>query len=459
MEDGDRKKDEDVEAGRPAPRPVSRFEEMYMPRRGYVLAHCFVVGLLFALQHGSIRGSAMMLMKETGIAFFKTDAYKVQAALFGGHVLSPLLAAVLVIKSGRARELVALSLLWSGAVCALMPWCFGFGLAEGVYSAAALGAAHAFGGVSLFALVTKWIPRHELTRAFAFLLSGSYCGAIMAQSSAYTVSVTHGYESVFHLYGLLAMFFAPFFLYFVSSHPRDHASLKASELNYLSAAAVAQKSSELVIGGLFKTRGVWCAILVGAVAYWIHCILFAVLPYLMVECTGVDASFLLWLVILFAGNIIAMVTDLYLKKLRLQVAGQRGSEDERVRYVTVLGGLAGMSILIMFVRRMFPGGLRVFALLLVILYDNAVWIGLFPVMVKLAPPQSPLIYAMFVMISAVPGMVADGLMPALLDLSGSWNAVSLLVCIPGIIAALAWAYMGDTKTSLRLATTSAVVSA
>jgi uncharacterized membrane protein len=51
----------------------------------------------------------------------------------------------------------------------------------------------------------------------------------------------------------------------------------------------------------------------------------------------------------------------------------------------ILGGLAGVSILVFFIRRSIPNWLRGFALLLVVLYDTAIWINMFPVMVNIAP--------------------------------------------------------------------------
>jgi hypothetical protein len=55
------------------------------------------------------------------------------------------------------------------------------------------------------------------------------------------------------------------------------------------------------------------------------------------------------------------------------------------------------------------------------------------------------------MVSAFAGMLADGLFPFILDLSGSWKAVSLLIAVPSIVAALLWAWVGETKTSVHLA--------
>ena len=64
---------------------------------------------------------------------------------------------------------------------------------------------------------------------------------------------------------------------------------------------------------------------------------------------------------------------------------QSSTGEDGVRKTMILGGLIGVSVLVFFIRRSIPNWLRGFALLLVVLYDTAIWINMFPAMVNIAP--------------------------------------------------------------------------
>ena len=73
--------------------------------------------------------------------------------------------------------------------------------------------------------------------------------------------------------------------------------------------------TEISILSIAKLQSVWVSVAVAILVYTSHVGLFTSIPYLMVECTGFDTSFLFWIIILFAVYATAVATDLYLKKV------------------------------------------------------------------------------------------------------------------------------------------------
>ena len=94
----------------------------------------------------------------------------------------------------------------------------------------------------VYHFLPSWVPLNEKTIMVATILTGPYIGEIFAFSVSgklvaddYIIGTfsIEGWESVFYLFGIVGIFWFPFWMYFAAETPEEHRYITEDEINYI----------------------------------------------------------------------------------------------------------------------------------------------------------------------------------------------------------------------------------
>lgn len=92
------------------------------------------------------------------------------------------------------------------------------------------------GGLSFpccHAIFAKWAPINEKSRMASFALSGYLFGTVVANMTSGVLAVNYGWESVFYVFGVVALIWYLIFVLLVKSSPDYDKLISSQEKNYI----------------------------------------------------------------------------------------------------------------------------------------------------------------------------------------------------------------------------------
>ncbi|KAF9177611.1 hypothetical protein BGZ51_008521 [Haplosporangium sp. Z 767] len=155
------------------------------------------------------------------------------ASFFIGYILTPIIGGTLADRYGGKSVLALGALAWT--VCTLLtPLASGMGLVWVVLVRIALGLGEGVAYPSIHAMIGKWIPPCERSKAVATVTAFSYLGPVIAlpTSSALVVS-SWGWRSIFWLFGALGLLWNVAWQIWGASDPLSCSRISEQEAHWI----------------------------------------------------------------------------------------------------------------------------------------------------------------------------------------------------------------------------------
>ena len=241
-------------AAQTAVRPPRR---LLWPKRWDVAILCFLAQIIGYCDRVNISVAAPALMRERH--WDTVQMGWVLTAFFLGYTLSMIPIGVYIDHYGPKRVL-GIGVTWWSLFTALTPVpqkLFALILtrcAMGVGESGILPAANA--------MLVRWFPRQEYSRAAGLCWSGGYAGSIIAFPLATAIGSVWGWRAVFYTFASLALVLVPLWLIGTTNTPEENRSLSAEELAY-----IVHNRSELRLAAsipwsvLLRAPAVWALLL------------------------------------------------------------------------------------------------------------------------------------------------------------------------------------------------------
>jgi MFS family permease len=230
----------------------------------------------------------------------------------------------------NARKVVALSCLGFSVFTALTPlgaWAFGLMLAirfgVGMFESVSFPAYASFN--------SRWIPRHEYSRAQTISLSGSFLGQAVAYPLTTWMVLTFSWPVVFYFNAAVGLIWIFVWLAMATNSPAEHPNISEAELNEIQSHLASRAGVEVSPWTILKTP----AVLLLSLSYL--CLVFGVwmiilwLPTYLVKARGFSVQAMGWVgMIPTAASFIGLVSggvlsDRLLRRgFRPQIARVRG---------------------------------------------------------------------------------------------------------------------------------------
>jgi ACS family D-galactonate transporter-like MFS transporter len=126
------------------------------------------------------------------------------------------------------KRVFALSIAWWSAFTALTPFPKSLGLLTLVRILMGAGESGTF--PSMNAILVRWFPRQEYSRATGFCWSGGYAGPIIGLPLASTMLALFGWRAVFFVFAALGAIWLPLWIWSAEDEPERSAAVSPSEL-------------------------------------------------------------------------------------------------------------------------------------------------------------------------------------------------------------------------------------
>lgn len=208
----------------------------------------------------------------------------------------------------NARKVVALSCLGFSVFTALTPWgAWAFGLMLAIRFGVGMFESVSFPAYASFN--SRWIPRHEYSRAQTISLSGSFLGQAVAYPLTTWMVLTFSWSVVFYFNAAVGLIWMFVWLAMATNSPAEHPKISEAELNEIQSNLASRAGVAASPWTVLKTP----AVLLLSLSYL--CLVFGVwmiilwLPTYLVKARGFSVQAMGWVgMIPTAASFIGLVS-------------------------------------------------------------------------------------------------------------------------------------------------------
>jgi MFS family permease len=244
------------------------------PKRWDIAMLCFLAQIIGYCDRVNISVAAPALMRERH--WDTVQMGWVLTAFFLGYTLSMIPAGMYIDHYGAKRTL-GIGMTWWSLFTALTPIprkLFALVLtrcAMGIGESGILPAANA--------MLVRWFPRQEYSRATGLCWSGGYAGSIIAFPAAAAIGSVWGWRAVFYAFASLGFLLVPLWLLGTTNTPEENPSVSQEELAYITRnRAELKPSASLPWLMVLRAPAVWGLLLLHFSSNWFIYVLVSWLP-------------------------------------------------------------------------------------------------------------------------------------------------------------------------------------
>jgi len=281
--------------------------------------HYYAMRVRVLLPLGLLRPLTPSCLEVTD--FLKLDQHMLELAVHIGFLVTPVLSALFVVRTGAGRTLVVAGSLFSSVSTFLFPL-VGHSLFGMMWARALAGAGQGMTIIGLIHLLLLWVPRQEYTRALTLVGGGYYAGMMVADVWGGVISKIYSWQAAFYWFSFVPALLLALWAYVVAPHPALHTTITPTELAYLRANCVAPEPAPLRLRVLAHAPTFWLFVGVTVLYQFAHTVVFSVSPFFVMDVFWVDLSFPVLCVLLVYYNGAAMLFDQFLQKDRADASGK-----------------------------------------------------------------------------------------------------------------------------------------
>jgi ACS family sodium-dependent inorganic phosphate cotransporter len=404
------------------------------PKRYSVVALCFCAVFICYIDRVNISVASVAMADRFG--WTETEKGFVLSSFFIGYMIAMGVAGWLSDRFGPKRVL-GFAVIWWSVFTFITPFAAysSFGVLIAVRIAMGIGEAATMPGS--YGMMGRWVPAEERARSVSLFISGIPIGTLFGLIATGWIVAELGWPAAFYIFGVAGLLWVPFWFLFVYDEPRQHPKISANELD---------RVRHLVERRPEKPRFPWRKFL-SLPAFWAlmvnhFCstmamyIALAWLPSYFRDVQGLTISgaglysAAPWLSMFLMTNAGGWFADRLIA---------RGISTTAVRKIMQISGLLGAALFILLVPFAPSAGVAVLMLSAVLGFGALTVSGYGTNHLDIAPNHAGMLMGITNTVGTVPGVVGVALTGFLIDLTGTYNSVFVMVACVNVVGALIWA--------------------
>ena len=259
-----------------------------MPIRFKIIGLTMLAVFICYIDRVNISITIIPMAKELGWDYERIGL--VSASFFIGYIITQILGGYLSDKFGAKIVLGYGLIIWS-LFTILTPVASYAGFAFLILARIGMGLGEGITFPAWHSLYARWIPVGERARAVGVTNSGLFIGTVFALVVTPIIVVRLGWEWAFYLFGSVGFIWFFFWNKFVTSSPKEHASISEKELEFIeSNAPTTEGAEDLPWKVLITNKPLWA---IGVAHFCSNYSLFVFLSWLPIfinERLGVEFS-------------------------------------------------------------------------------------------------------------------------------------------------------------------------
>lgn len=172
-----------------------------------------------------------IMQDESSIKWSKRDQSLVMGGYFYGYLSTSLIASF-IIQKFSSKDLIGLSIFFSGVISGLSVYTIQESIVPFFMTRFVLGAMGGLLYPSVQRLISRWAPPNE-RGMFVFTMLGGNFGTVVTWSSIGPIIETLDWQCAFYISGIVSIVFAVIWLCVVSDSPAEHPRISKEELEYI----------------------------------------------------------------------------------------------------------------------------------------------------------------------------------------------------------------------------------
>ena len=406
---------------------------MFWPRRYTVVGLCFCALFICYIDRVNISVAAIAMGDEFGW----TDTQKgfVLSSFFIGYMLAMVIAGWLSDRYG-AKRVLGFAVIWWSFFTFVTPFAAyaSFGILIAARIAMGLGeAATVPGSYGMFA---RWVPENERARSVSFFISGIPLGTLFGLIVTGWIVTEFDWPMAFYSFGVVGLLWVPLWYFLVYDDPQQHPHISDSELEQTAQIASMEEQKHIFPWRSFvRLPAFWALLINHFCSNMVLYISLAWLPSYFRDAQGLSItgaglySAAPWLSMFLMTNVGGWLAD------RMMSGGVSTTNVRKIMQISGLLGGAGFLLLLQGAQTPIVALLMMCAVLGMASFTVSGF-GANPL--DIAPKHAAMLVGISNTVGTLPGIVGVALTGYLIDATGTYNSVFVMVASINVIGALVW---------------------
>ena len=400
-------------------------------KRYAVVGLCFAAVFVCYIDRVNISVAAIAMQSEFG--WTETTKGLVLSSFFVGYMLTMAVAGWLADRFG-GKLVLGLAVIWWSLFTVLTPWAAYASFAMLIAARVALGLGEAATFPASYGMFARWVPVNERARSISLLASGIPIGTLFALVTTGWIVENYGWPAVFYWFGAAGLVWAAIWFRVIHDDPASHPRISSAELDRIGAG----EARERVVfpwRAFLKLPAFWALLVNHFCSNVLLYVALAWLPSYFRDVQGLSLtgaglySAAPWLSMFVVTNIAGWIAD------HLQ---HRGWSVLAVRKTMQTIGLVGGAIFLLLLREADSANVAV------LLMCGALGIASFCISgfgtnhLDIAPKYAGVLMGITNTIGTIPGVVGVALTGWLVDTTGSYDSVFVMVASVNLVGTVVW---------------------
>ena len=403
------------------------------PKRFNVVGLCFCAVFICYIDRVNISVAAIAMQEQFG--WTETTKGFVLSSFFIGYMLAMGVAGWLSDRYG-AKRVLGIAVIWWSIFTILTPFAANAGFAVLIVTRIAMGLGEAATIPASYGIIGRWAPASEKARSISIMISGIPLGTLFGLIVTGWIVTQYGWPAAFYIFGVVGIFWLPFWYFLVHDEPAKHPSISDKELEDIGVTRGAETQVKVFPWRTFAGLPAFWALLINHFCANLQLyIALAWLPSYFRNVQGLSISgaglysAAPWLVMFIMVNVSGVIAD----KLML-----RGMSTTTVRKLMQCIGLAGASVFLMMMPFASTANEAVFLLCMILGTASFTVPGYGTNHLDIAPRHAGVLVGITNTIGTIPGVVGVAFTGWLIDATGSYNSVFLMIAGVNLVGSVIW---------------------
>jgi ACS family sodium-dependent inorganic phosphate cotransporter len=403
------------------------------PKRFNVVGLCFCAVFICYIDRVNISVAAIAMQEQFG--WTETRKGFVLSSFFIGYMLAMGVAGWLSDRYG-VKKVLGIAVIWWSVFTILTPFAANAGFAVLIVTRIAMGLGEAATIPGSYSMLGRWAPESEKARSISIMISGIPLGTLFGLITTGWIVSRYGWPAAFYIFGVVGIFWLPFWYFLVHDEPAKHPTISDKELEDIGVTRGAKTEAKVFPWRTFARLPAFWALLINHFCANMQLyIALAWLPSYFRNVQGLSISgaglysAAPWLVMFIMINVSGVIAD----KLM-----QRGMPTTTVRKIMQCIGLAGASVFLMMMPYASTANEAVILLCLILGTASFTVPGYGTNHLDIAPRHAGLLVGITNTIGTIPGVVGVAFTGWLIDTTGSYNSVFLMIAGVNLVGAVIW---------------------
>ena len=287
-----------------------------------------------------------------------------------------------------------------------------------------------------FSLFSRWVPEAERSRSMGLLASGIPLGTLFALTTTGWIVTRYGWPSVFYIFGLFGVIWAAVWYFKAASYPGEYPGITAEELELLGSSPDGkQEPADIPWKKLLSHRAVLVIFINHFCTNWGLYMMLAWLPSYFRDVQSLSVtgagfySAAPWLTMFVMTNVAGWAADRLLK---------RGSSITFVRKLMQVCGLFGSAVFFLLALHADTPLVALSVMCGALAFIALTFSGYVPNFLDIAPRYADVLIGISNTFGTIPGIIGVALAGWLLDQTGSYAGVFMIVAAVQVVGGALW---------------------